>query len=449
MKNITYLLILLSCLLCSCKQFLDIDPPKSSLVQESVYQNDETATAAILGIYSSMAGNGYAGGGNNSITAIAGLSSDELTGFSTALQEFYTNQVSLTNGTLKSLYLGTYQNVFAANAILEGLSAKSGVTPPVKSQIEGEAHFVRAFIYFYLTNLFGNIPLQLTTDYRVTRLTPLSSTDKVYSQILTDLKTAEGLLTDVYPSTEKVRPNLSAVQALLARVYLYRKDWINAEKYAGMVIAKSGKYSLPALNDVFLKNSSEAIWQLFPTANANTREGGMFILTNTPINVTLEQSFATSGFESNDKRPINWIKSFSNTKGTWYHPFKYKVRSSTTVSEYSMVLRLAEQYLIRAEARAKQNDLDGSIADLDKIRGRAGLLLIRDLNPGINQTNLLKAILKERKTELFSEWGHRWLDLKRTDQASTVLAPIKMGWQDTDVFYPLPADEINRNPNLN
>ena len=78
-----------------------------------------------------------------------------------------------------------------------------------------------------------------------------------------------------------------------------------------------------------------------------------------------------------------------------------------------MVMRLAEQFLIRAEARAMQGDLEGAIADLDMIRGRAGLPLIADINAGISKEELLTSILEQRKKELFTEWGHRWLDIKR------------------------------------
>lgn len=435
MKKSIYILFGLSCLLISCKQFIEIDPPKTSLTPGSVYQNNETATAVMLGIYSGMAGASYAGGGNTSITVLAGLSSGELTNYSATLQEFADNKISDVNGTLKTLYLGPYQHIFAANSLLEGLESSNAITPPVKVQLQGEAYFIRGFIYFYLVNLFGSIPIQLTPDYRVTRVTPLSTTYQVYDQITKDLKTAEGFLGEDYITGDRVRPNLSAVQALLARVYLYRKDWANAEKYASLVIGKTKTYRLPTLETAFLKESSEAIWQLFPTANSNTREGNLFILTATPTNVALNSTFALTGFENGDLRKSAWVKSYTNTTGTYYYPFKYKVKSSTSVTEYSMVLRLAEQFLIRAEARAQQHNLSGSIDDLDKIRDRAGLLLIKTTNPNISETDLLNAIIKERKVELFTEWGHRWLDLKRSGQ-------------NTSALYPLPADEVTRNPNI-
>ena len=110
-----------------------------------------------------------------------------------------------------------------------------------------------------------------------------------------------------------------------------------------------------------------------------------------------------------------------------------------------MVLRLAEQYLIRAEARAQQNNISGSQSDLNLIRNRAGLV-----NTAANdKTALLTAIEHERQVELFTEWGHRWLDLKRTNRADAVLGPIKApNWQPTDMLYPIPQTQIANDPNV-
>lgn len=82
------------------------------------------------------------------------------------------------------------------------------------------------------------------------------------------------------------------------------------------------------------------------------------------------------------------------------------------------------------------------------MRSRAGLDLINDIEPGINKEGLLNIISEERKLELFSEWGHRWFDLNRTGKASQVLMPIKPLWQETDVLFPIPQVEIDKNQNL-
>jgi hypothetical protein len=113
-----------------------------------------------------------------------------------------------------------------------------------------------------------------------------------------------------------------------------------------------------------------------------------------------------------------------------------------------MVLRLAEQYLIRSEARAMKNNFAGAIEDLDVLRVRAGLPMLSANNEDLSKEELLNTILEERRKELFTEWGHRWLDLKRTNKAENFLSILSEEWNNTDIFYPVPAQERMKNPNL-
>jgi hypothetical protein len=160
-----------------------------------------------------------------------------------------------------------------------------------------------------------------------------------------------------------------------------------------------------------------------------------------------------NAFEPNDKRKTNWINNVTvgsvPTSATYYFAYKYKSATlNAPVTEYTMVLRLGEQYLIRAEAKAHQNNIGGSQGDLNVIRKRAGLS-----NTTANEKNaLLAAILHERQTELFTEWGHRWLDLKRTNNIDAVMntvAPTKgTTWNSNWALYPIPLYDIIQNPNL-
>jgi hypothetical protein len=173
--------------------------------------------------------------------------------------------------------------------------------------------------------------------------------------------------------------------------------------------------------------------------------------------------FLLNTFDTADQRAAlgNWINrtiynSSSTSKDTAYYVFKYKVANSTGVTsvaamtEYFMVLRLAEQYLIRAEARAQQNNIGGAQSDLNIIRTRAGL----PNTTSSTKDDLLSAILNERRHELFCEWGHRWLDLKRTgkvDAVMSVITPLKangLPWQSYQQLYPLQKSELDRAPNL-
>jgi hypothetical protein len=238
---------------------------------------------------------------------------------------------------------------------------------------------------------------------------------------------------------------------LLARVYLYTGKFSEAEAEASALIDNSSMYQLT--NDVaavFLKNSTEAIWQLRPLVTGNegaTNEAIYFGQYYQFLNVL--NPAIVSDFESGDARLLSWVGSFDTGSGLIYYPTKYKQTSSfAPLKEYSMVLRLAEQYLIRAEARAKLGDISGAVADLDIIRKRAQIPLIQDTNPTINQAEVLLAVEHERFRELFTEWGHRWMDLRRTGRASAVLAPKKAGFSSSDELYPIPQSELDKNPRL-
>ena len=454
-KAIYILAILQTTVLISCKKFLDIAPPKTQIVSALVFSNDATATSAVRGIYSQMTSdNGFGSGNPGSITFLAGYSSDELNNYTTDADymSFYANAILPNNSLLFSgLWQEPYNYIINANSAIEGLSNSTGVTSATKNQLTGEAKFIRAFCNFYLVNLFGDVPLITSTDYRVNSSASRTPKSQVYQQIIQDLKDAESLLSNDYSfsNEERVEPNRWAASALLARVYLFSGDWQNAEQSSTDVINNS-MYSLcPDLNNVFLKNSSEAIWQLKPTSVVNnTNEGFSFILTSSPSFATLSNQLLNS-FETGDNRKISWVQNFAIGMDTFYYPYKYKIKTGNPpLNEYSMVLRLAEQYLIRAEAKVEQNDISGGQSDLNIIRNRAGLPnTTADIQP-----SLLSAILHERQTELFTEWGHRWLDLKRTGTIDMVMSSVTQQkgntWNTNQSLYPIPQSEVINDKNL-
>jgi hypothetical protein len=234
-----------------------------------------------------------------------------------------------------------------------------------------------------------------------------------------------------------------AATALLARVYLYTGQWAKAEQAANAVIS-SNTFSLPTPDKVFLINNSEGIWQLAPViTNYNTPEGYALVPTTIP-SYYLQNTLATA-FEPGDLRYANWVKSVTYAGTTYYCPYKYKVKSGATIAEYYNVLRLAEQYLIRAEARNNQSNTTGAVSDLNVIRKRAGLAA---LSTGLSPDQCKAAIEQERRIELFCEWGHRWFDLKRTNRANAVLGAVKPKWAPTAALYPIPVTEIQADPSI-
>ena len=453
-KLYTLVFLLLSTIVLeSCNDFVELEAPKTQIVSASVFENDAGARAAVSGIFSQMMNvSSFASGGSNGITVITGLSGDELNNHSTSQNQIalYTNNLtSLNSAAVSSNWNDMYSTIYQSNAVLEGTQGSGGLTPKIKDQVIGEAKFIRAFSYFYLINLYGDVPLVTTTDYRVNRVASRTPVSDVYTQIEADLVDAQKLLLEDYSYSlgEKTEPNKWAATALLSRTYLYRQKWTEAEAQARSII-DSEIFSLESdLNSVFLMNSTEAIWQLMPVIpGVNTSDAPYLIIASNPTRVSVSTA-VTDIFEPADQRATSWIGTYTSSGKSYNYAFKYKVRlRDEPVTEYNMIFRLAEQYLIRAEARANLNNLAGALEDVNVIRVRAGLDPIDAT--GLTQQQVLDVIDHERRPELFVEWGHRWFDLKRSGKIDAVLGSAKADWQSKDAMFPIPQAEINANPNL-
>lgn len=454
--NIKLLMVISLCILCgSCEYFVEVEVPNHKIVSETIFEEDETATRAMKGIYNELFNASFSGGWSSSITVLAGLSSDILEPVNSeniTYGEFHKNEISPDHSSNFNLWSSAYNIIYMTNSMLEGLATSENLSADLRQRLEGEARFVRAFTYFYLTNLYGDVPLVVDTDYRINSLVARDSAGDVYGQVVADLERAMDLLPTEYDVSDRTTVNRFTAIALRARMALYQQNWEQAEALSSEIINQSSGYEiLQDLNNVFLANSREAIWQISPIGRGNiltsTGEGQVFIGTSRS-SLRLANDFVEN-MDPQDKRLNHWVGHFSNESRNFFFPYKYKDFSSlNNITEYSMVLRLAEQYLIRAEARAMLGDLEGAISDLDKIRNRAGLEELAVINPGIGKEELLQLIMEERKQELFAEWGHRWFDLKRTGRANEILKDKTSLWNDTDVFYPIPEAERMKNPNL-
>lgn len=475
MKAIYYILsALLLTTVCSCKKFVDVGDPKDQLATSVIFVNDATATASVVGIYSDMNAFNYQFA-NVLTTFLGAMSADEFAYAATLanFDEFKNNSVLPGNQYADILWSQPYNFIYRANAIVEGASASTTLSLAAKNQVLGEARFIRAFCYFYLVNMFGDVPLIMDTD--VIKNTDKARTPKaeVYTAIIEDLVEAKKLLINEYPGNkERTRPNKVAATLLLARAYLYNENYALAEQEATAVISSPG-YALldnadPAnaahMTKAFLKNSNEAVWQLQVVNTAlgrNTWEGNTIVPVSTPLyRMTKDANGLVPAFEPGDKRFTNWVGKFvppATPDITHYYPFKYKVRVGTAgvaPTEYSMVLRYAEAYLIRAEARTQQSKFSDGKDDLNVIRKRAGLT---DLSTPASIAEGMLLVEKERRVELFAEWGHRWFDLKRwksttgiagKTRADDILPATKPAWKSTAVLFPIPTTAIRTNKNL-
>ncbi|WP_295123346.1 RagB/SusD family nutrient uptake outer membrane protein [uncultured Chitinophaga sp.] len=449
--------------LLGCDKFLEIPPPRTQLITNTVFENDALANSAVIAIYSKLINES---GISYRIPMQTGLSGDELTNYSKNIDviQVYQNAISPLNARTASVWEPLYRYVFQCNEVIEKVENSDRLNSKLRYHLVGEAKFLRAFIYFYLKNMWGEIPLILKTDYKISANAERTGVAEIDSQIVRDLKDAISLLPDnfigsdgIVKSFDRLRASKWAAMALLSRVSLYRKDYKSAVKYADSVIANANVFYLEQdLNKVFLKTSPEAIFQLQPVATfLVTPEGSNFILRGTPstseANSTVVSSALLRVFEKDDKRALSWINSIKVGTNTYFFPFKYKVRTTgggAASEEYSVVLRLAELYLIRAEAYAQIGEIGLANEDLRVVRKRAGLSY--DLTA--DKDSLLGKIIHERQVEFFCEWGHRWFDLKRLsilDSVMTNTVPLKSAqWDSRHAFFPIPQKDRNNNPNL-
>lgn len=454
-----------------------VSQPINSITTSQVFETDAQAASAMAGVYTRMINGGSLSCSNGYCTLLGGLSADELYYYGNGdahIMSFGKNQLLYNNSYTTILWNTAYKTIYGCNAVMEGIAASdfTTLTDSARRELTAEAKFVRAFAYFYLTNFFGDVPLVMTIDFNKTRYMKRTPVNEVYQQVIADLKEAQALLPADYSAAgaakERVIPNRWAATALLARVYLYTGNYEQAAAEAGKVIGNNSLYGLeidPA--NAFLANSKEAIWQMKQGVtesllNNATREA-YEVLPN-PLHTGISRYCVTTSllntFETNDRRRKAWIDSTNNTptsgspQGYTWFAYKYKLGRHNAVpsmpsSEYYMVLRLAEMYLVRAEAAANgAGGLAAAIADLNVIRNRAGLPA---LPATLSAAEVIAAIAHERQVELFAEWGHRWFDLKRTNRAHDVLSNLaeKQPWAgDYQLLYPIPATEITTNPNL-
>jgi hypothetical protein len=429
-----------------CKKLVHVDDPDDSLTSAAVFSNDSLAQAAVTGLYIKIMSSPriFFNGGMSLFPA---LSADELQRTTTFNNEdqFYNNSISANNLLVNAnLWKAAYAYIYQCNICIEGLKKSTGVGEALKIQLQGEVLFIRALSYYYLVNLYGPVPLVLGTNADVNAMLPRVSESQVYDQIVADLTVASKELTDDKLTTI---PTKYAAQGLLARVYLYMKQWSKAAEMASAVI-NSGRFSMVGdLNNVFIFDSKEIIFQWIPvTDRMNSGEGFIFV----PPSQTQRPNYILTTslwniFETGDLRKIKWVNSVTIGTTTYNYPYKYKLFTSPApAQEYNVVLRLAEQYLIRAEANAELNKIDSAVIDLNVIRIRAGL---RIHPTTVSADECLQKIEQERRIELFTEWGHRWFDLKRRNHANAVLN-IKGNWQSEDQLYPIPLTELEFAPNL-
>jgi hypothetical protein len=426
-------LVLLSLIagLASCKKFLDIQPI-STVSDQNTITDKASAENAVRGNYRTLTGSGYYGATYQFDALLSGSAISYTQSGASALQFLY-HTVTADNNDLETIWAAEYAAINQANFIITKVPevVDASFTQAYRNQLLGEGYFIRALAYFDLARAFGGVQLFLAPTQKVSDKygKARSTRDETYAQVLSDLNTAENLLP---LTTVRDRATRKTAWALRARLYLYQRQWAKAEADAGNVIADSGNYKLVTPYSAFFTktNTTESVFELsnsiaYPNPMfANWKSGGNYVPNDSTTNLLLDPN--TGG-----GRSALISKTGTKVLGVLYP------QSNGTDPLY--VIRIAELWLIRAEARAQQNNLSGALNDLNAVRNRAGLAN----STAALQPDILLAIEKERRVEFALE-PHRWFDLVRTGRASAVLNVT-----DTNHYvFPVPTPELTADPSL-
>ncbi len=425
MKKFGLITITLALITLGCEDYLD-KQPYDIVTDDIVISSAEDAESVLLGAYSALQSPEAYG---NQIVGSTGTLSDELvhTGSFPTVAEFDNNAVLSNNVTLQNLWSAYYAGIYRTNIILERIETIA-IDTPTKNRIVGEAKFLRALMHFDLVKLFGGIPYVVTSDLTTLRTIDRTAAETVYSELIKELNESVTLLAGVDHGNNK-RANQWVAKALLARVYLYSGNKPQAGVLANDVI-ENGTYSLEGnYADVFKGNSGEVLFEVFFSVQ-DQNNMAFYFRTDGRYEYGPSPEIQAS-FEPGDDRAA-MVAPVGDGR---FQVAKYTDRATGT--DQTIVLRLAEMYLIRAEANIGKSQADD---DVNILRDRSGLGNIAGVD--------LDDILQERFVELCFE-GHRWSDLTRTGKANSIMSVINpTNWQATDMLMPIPQREIQQNKTL-
>ncbi|MFL9845611.1 RagB/SusD family nutrient uptake outer membrane protein [Flavobacterium rhizosphaerae] len=448
MKNsIKLLMISLLLVITSCEEMVEVDMPNNQLGTEQVFADAQTAYAALSGPYSDLRTQSLLSGNNFGTGALLGSYADELDCYFNDLNGYEaiaSNTQLPTNSVIQTIWNNTYRQIYAANAIIAGAENAVALSQPDRDQVIGEALTIRSLLYFNLQQLFGDIPYTRSTDYEYNRSLGKTVSAAVLSNLEADLNQAIGLLSDAYRDPERIYPNRQVAAVVLLKVYLSQQRYSEAEQVALQILQSPNYQFQPDISQVFNAAGSHILWQIKPQYSGDsTQEASFYYFDNAPPSAYALSEGLIAAFEPGDLRRDLWVAEVTVGGQQYYRPFKYKSLSGSNTTEYSVVFRLEEVYLLLAETLAMQNRISDALPYLNATRLRAGLPALEPTS----QTALLDVILQEKRCEFFTEQGIRFTDLKRNGRLSQ-LSVVKPNWEPYNRVWPYPQNELLLNPNL-
>lgn len=437
------LLLLTTIVLSSCSESLELEP-KQSIRLEKAISSESNLKALLIGSYNDLGAESRTGS-NASLSGTSQLISDLLgntgnvswEGTFVAPRQLNNKQVLVDNDFILTSWTASYKAINQVNLILDNLNIVTDVK--AKKLMEGESKFLRALAYFDLVRIFAKpfeagtdnnqkgVPLRLKgiTDYKGDLSIARSSVKEVYNQIIEDLNSAYALL----PASNSFYADKYAAKALLARVYLQQQDYANARDAANDVIKNSGH----SLEETFAKafnndsNSREDVFAFQITDQAGSSRLITFYASQADGGRGGDIIVNKSYYNSFDAKGVDERSTFSKEGLTSKYTNQYANIS---------IFRLAEMYLIRAEANFRENTSVGAtpLKDINTIRTRSKAPELTSIN--------IDLILKERNYELAFE-GFLLHDLKRTKKKIG-----NLDYNSDKLVMPIPQSEKDANKKI-
>lgn len=430
MKKLLYILIIIFTAI-SC-DVVDVEP-LDAISATQAFKTKEDIDKGILGAYASFQSLSYYG---RTYGIFADLAADNLShpvdATATEYAEVDNNNILPENGSNSNMWAIMYDGINVANNVISKVPTIENMTTEEKNIALAELYFIRALNHFNLTRYYGAIPLKLEPTIGVTNLdAPRVPVAEVYAQIITDLNFAAENLPN---SGTKIRGSKFAAKALLARVYLYQGNFQQAAAMASDVINNGGYTLLSNYADVFEDETAESIFEI----SFSQMERNRIAEYNFPKSLNGRREVEPSqnlldAYEADDDRFDGSIAFAGNLA------YAIKYDDLNLGADNFIVIRLADMFLIRAEAMAKGSSPEATQikTDINTIRTRAGLPSVT--SNSIDQ--LISIIEKERRVEFAFE-GHRWFDLVRTGRAIDVLENVT---SINQTLFPIPFDELQTN----
>jgi starch-binding outer membrane protein, SusD/RagB family len=445
-------------LLQACSGKLDVKPD-NSLEMGDALGDLPAIQSALAGTYDVLQKTEYYGRNYWLMTELSGdnvyLAAKNSNRFISSFKREYNVQ----DADVADFWKTAYKAILGANNVINSVDSVSADQEP-KNVAKGEALFIRALAYSDLVNMFAKpyrnsngsqpgVPVNL--KFAVAQ-TPRSSVAEVYAQIIADLTDARKLLVNVGAGT-KFHASQYAASALLARVYLAKGDDQKAIDEATYVINGGFTLTSPANIATFYNTAGnpEEIFTLRFVGNAEdlgSENIGMMYMKPGYGDVRVSPDLYNT-LSAADKRN-GLIGIFSDGSTGEKTNLKFEGQDGIAGMHSPKLLRLAEMYLIRAEAYAHLNQSAKAISDLNTLRAQRGV----DPLSGVAEKDVLDNVLNESRREFMFE-GHRYFDLLRNGKDVVrnfchnileITAPCTIGATSAIAICPIPQTELNTNP---